>query len=224
MNEINKQRWNSVLKVIGIIFCICVGIFCGILWYYHDDLPPTSELKNYTLRTGSEVYDCHGKMVYLFAYERRKLVSLKELPPHLIDALLVTEDKRFYYHFGVDPIRMVKALITDLKLGEFSQGASTITQQLARNMFLTLDKKLSRKLQEIVLAFKIEATFSKDEILEIYLNKIFWGSQNHGIETASLYYFNKHARDLNLPEAALLVGMIQRPNYYDPFKHPDRAK
>ncbi|HNZ44591.1 MAG TPA: PBP1A family penicillin-binding protein [Candidatus Syntrophosphaera thermopropionivorans] len=224
MNEINKQKWNSVLKVIGIIFCICVGIFFGILWYYQDDLPPTSELKNYTLRTGSEVYDCNGKMVYLFAYERRKLVSLKELPQHLIDALLVTEDKRFYYHFGVDPIRMVKALITDLKTGEFSQGASTITQQLARNMFLTLDKKLSRKLQEIVLAFKIESTFSKDEILEIYLNKIFWGSQNHGIETASLYYFNKHARDLSLPEAALLVGMIQRPNYYDPFKHPDRAK
>ncbi len=224
MKKNNKQKWFKALKVVGIIGCVLVGIVIGAFWYYQDDLPPTVELRNYTLQTGSEVYDRSGRMIYLFAFEKRKLVSLKELPPHLIDALIVTEDKRFYYHLGVDPIGIVRAVFKDLQTGDFSQGASTITQQMARNMFLTLDKTIARKMREIVLAFKIEASFTKAEILEIYLNKIFWGSQNHGVETGSLYYFNKHARDLNLPESALIVGMIQRPNYYDPFKHPERAK
>ncbi len=224
MKKVKNPNWAKALKIAGVAGCVLIGVIIGAFWYYQDDLPPTAELKGYTLRTGSEVYDRSGRMVYLFAFEKRKLVSLKELPPHLIDALISTEDKRFYYHFGIDPIRIVRALLTDLRTGDFSQGASTITQQMARNMFLTLDKTIARKMREIVLAFKIEASFTKDEILEIYLNKIFWGSRNHGVETASLYYFNKHARDLNLPESALIVGMIQRPNYYDPFKHPDRAK
>jgi penicillin-binding protein 1A len=215
---------NNILKWCGIGACILFGIFLGALWFYQDDLPPTSELRNYTLRTGSEVYDRNGRMIYLFAFEKRKLVSLKELPPHLVDALLATEDKRFYSHFGVDIISNVRAVLIDIKNMNFSQGASTITQQMARNMFLTLDKQVSRKMRELILAFRIEAAFTKDEILEIYFNKIFWGEQNHGIETASLYYFNKHARDLNLQESAMMVGMIQRPNYYDPIKHPERAK
>lgn len=219
-----KSQWALAFRILGLAGCVLFGLMIGALWYYQDGLPPTAELKNYTLRSGSEVYDSDGRMIFLFAYEKRKLVSVKELPPHLIDALISTEDKRFYSHFGVDPIRMARALMIDLRTGDFSQGASTITQQMARNMFLTLDKTISRKMREIVLAFKIEASFTKEEILEIYLNKIFWGKQNHGVETASLYYFNKHARDLSLPESALIVGMIQRPNYYDPFKHPERAR
>jgi len=182
-----------------------------------------SELRNYTMRSGSEVYDRNGKMIYLFAFERRKLVSIKELPPYLIDALISCEDKHFYQHFGIDVFGNIRAIFIDIIRMDFSQGASTITQQMARNMFLTLDKKVSRKIKEIILAFRIERNFSKEEILEIYFNKIFFGGQIYGIETASLYYFGKHARDLSLPEAALLVGMIQRPNYFDPRKNPDRA-
>ena len=226
MKKLENQTIKKLLKYGGIAGCILLGIFFGMFWFYQDDLPPTSELRNYTLRTGSEVYDRNGRMVYLFANvnEKRSLVSLKELPPHLIDALLVTEDKRFYSHYGVDLISNVRAILIDIQSMDFSQGASTITQQMARNMFLTLDKKISRKMREIILAFRIEASFTKDEILEIYFNKIFWGKDNHGVETAALHYFNKHARDLNLTESAMLIGMIQRPNYYDPFKHPDRAK
>lgn len=220
----NKERLKKTLRILGLIGCVLTGFIIGIFWYYQDDLPPTAELKNYTLRTGSEVYDRSGRMVYLFAYEKRKLVSLKELPPHLIDALLVTEDKRFRYHLGVDPIGIMRAFFADVKSGRYSQGASTITQQTARNMFLTKDKTMARKLKEMVLAFKIETAFTKNEILEIYLNMIFWGKDNHGVETAALRYFNKHARDLNLPESALLVGMIQRPNVYDPLVHPEAAK
>jgi len=222
MRKHSKDRINKIAKWTGIAFCVFVGIFVGALWFYRDSLPPTSELRNFTLRSGSEVYDRHGKMVYLFAFEKRKLVSLKELPPYLIDALLITEDKHFYHHFGIDIIGNIRAILVDVVRMDFSQGASTITQQMARNMFLTLDKQVSRKMKELILALRIEQEFTKDEILEIYFNKIFWGGQLHGVETASLYYFGKHARELSLAESASLIGMIQRPNYYSPIKHPDR--
>ena len=220
---INRDKTKRIFKYIGIAACVFIGLFLGAFWFYRDDLPPTVELKNYTLRSGSEVYDCNGKMIYLFAFEKRKLVSLKELPPYLIDALIVTEDKNFYHHFGVDIFGNIRAILVDIIRFDFSQGASTITQQMARNMFLTLDKKVSRKMKEIILAIKIEGSFSKDEILEIYFNKIFWGGQIHGVETAALHYFGKHAKDLTIAESATLVGMIQRPNYYDPVKHNDRC-
>ncbi|HQC32057.1 MAG TPA: transglycosylase domain-containing protein, partial [Candidatus Cloacimonas sp.] len=177
MKTSTKEKLYSVLKYLWFAFCLITGIFTGALWFYHDSLPPTSELRNYTLRSGSEVYDRNGKMVYLFAFEKRKLVSLKELPQYLIDALIITEDKHFYHHFGIDILGNIRALAVDLVRMDFSQGASTITQQMARNMFLTLDKRLSRKLKEIILALRIEQEFTKDEILEIYFNKIFWGGQ-----------------------------------------------
>jgi penicillin-binding protein 1A len=220
--SIDDRRKELLIKI-GIGLCILTGILFGIVWFYWDELPPMSELKNYTMRSGSEVYDRNGKMIYLFAFERRKLVSVHELPPYLVEALISTEDKGFYHHFGIDLIGSMRAILVDVARMDFSQGASTITQQMARNMFLTLDKKMSRKIKEIILAIRIERNFTKDEILEIYFNKIFFGGQIYGIETASLYYFGKHARDLTLPEAALLVGMIQRPNYFDPRKHADRA-
>lgn len=224
ISKLNFWEKNRKLMLhLGIALCILIGFIFGVIWFYHDELPPMSELRNYTMRSGSEVYDRNGKLIYMFAFERRKLVSLNELPPYLIDALIVTEDKNFYKHFGIDILGNIRALFIDIIRMDFSQGASTITQQMARNMFLTLDKKVSRKIKEIILALRIEQNFSKDEILEIYFNKIFFGGQIYGIETAALYYFGKHAMDLTLPEAALLVGIIQRPNYYDPRKHKDRA-
>ncbi|MBM4398985.1 MAG: PBP1A family penicillin-binding protein [Candidatus Cloacimonetes bacterium] len=219
----NWDKHRILYQKLGVGVCVLIGIILGVVWFYHDELPPMSELKNYTMRSGSEVYDRNGKMIYLFAFERRKLVSIRELPPYLIDALIVTEDKNFYRHFGVDLLGNLRALFIDIVRMDFSQGASTITQQMARNMFLTLDKKVSRKIKEVILALRIEQSFSKEEILEIYFNKIFFGGQIYGIETASLFYFGKHARDLTLPESALLIGLIQRPNYYDPRKHKDRA-
>jgi len=222
MRRYNREKINKIAKYTGIGICVLIGIFVGALWFYRDGLPPTSELRNFTMRSGSEVYDRNGRMVYLFAFEKRKLVSLKELPPYLIDALLITEDKHFYHHFGIDIIGNIRAIVVDVLRMDFSQGASTITQQMARNMFLTLDKQVSRKMKELILSLRIEREFTKDEILEIYFNKIFWGGQVHGVETAALYYFGKHARELTLAESASLIGMIQRPNYYSPIKHPDR--
>ncbi len=217
------EKNRELVNRIGIGLCIFIGILVGIVWFYNDELPPMSELKSYTMRSGSEVYDRNGKMIYLFAFERRKLVSIKELPTYMTDALIATEDRSFYHHFGIDILGFMRAIFIDIVRMDFSQGASTITQQMARNMFLTLDKKVSRKIKEVILALRIERNFTKEEILEIYFNKIFFGGQIYGVETASLYYFGKHAMDLTLPESALLVGMIQRPNYFDPRRHPDRA-
>ncbi|MCB5270216.1 MAG: PBP1A family penicillin-binding protein [Candidatus Cloacimonetes bacterium] len=221
--RLKQQRLGKIFTWIAIASCIVIGIVVGTIWFYSDTLPPTSELRNFTMRSGSEVYDRSGNMVYLFAFEKRKLVSLKELPPYLVNALVVTEDKSFYRHFGIDIFGNIRALVVDVIRMDFSQGASTITQQMARNMFLTLDKRISRKMKEILLAFRIEREFSKDEILEIYFNKIFWGGQLHGIEAAALNYFGKHASELTLAESATLVGMIQRPNYYNPIKYPERT-
>jgi len=219
-----KKILLRIAKYIGLVICVFVGMSIGAFWFYRDELPPTSQLRSFTLRSGSEVYDRNGKMIYLFAFEKRKLVSLKELPPYLIDALIETEDKNFYSHFGIDIKAFIRAILVDISKMGFSQGGSTITQQMARNMFLTLDKQVSRKIKEWILALRIERSFSKDEILEIYFNKIFFGGQIYGVETASLSYFGKHARDLSLPEAATLIGMIQRPNYYHPVKYPERTK
>ncbi len=223
MKKKKRIHYARLFALIGIAACVLIGMVFGIIWFYSDTLPPTQELRNFTMRSGSEVYDRNGDMIYLFAFEKRKLVSLKELPPHLIDALIVTEDKNFYKHFGVDIMGNVRALAIDLIRMDFSQGASTITQQMARNMFLTLDKRISRKMKEIILAIRIEREFSKDEILEIYFNKIFWGGQLLGVEAAALNYYGKHASELSLAESATLVGMIQRPNYYSPIKHPQRT-
>lgn len=217
------EKYPRLPAAIGLTLCILTGILLGTFWFYSDGLPPTTELRNFTMRSGSEVYDRNGNMIHLFAFEKRKLVSIKELPQHLIDALIITEDKRFYTHFGVDIIGNIRAIVVDVVRMDFSQGASTITQQMARNMFLSLDKRISRKMKELLLSFRIEREFSKEEILEIYFNKIFWGGQLHGVEAASLNYFGKHAKDLTLAESATLVGMIQRPNYYSPINQPERS-
>ncbi|HNX00732.1 MAG TPA: PBP1A family penicillin-binding protein [Candidatus Cloacimonadota bacterium] len=211
------------VKYIAYVLMVFIGIVIGLFWFYKDELPPMSELQHYTMRTGSEVYDRNGKLFHMFAFEQRKMVNLKELPPYVPDALIALEDKHFYHHFGIDLIGTTRAFLVDIFRGSFSQGASTITQQLARNMFLTLDKQLPRKIKEALLSFRIESNFSKDEILEMYFNKIYFGNGVYGIETASLYYFGKHAHNLSLPEAATLVGMVQRPNYFDPQRFPDRA-
>jgi len=211
------------LKILLIIFGSIIGVVLGLFLYYQDELPPISDLRHYTMRTGSEVYDRNGKMFHMYAFEQRKMVNVNELPTYVPDALISTEDSNFYHHFGIDIIGTIRALFVDVVRADFAQGASTITQQLARNMFLNQDKKLPRKIKEALLAMRIERNFSKSEILEMYLNKVYFGSGVYGVETASMYYFNKHAKNLSLPESATLIGIIQRPNYYDPRRFPERA-
>ena len=204
------------------VFFIC-GIIGGLFYHYSKQLPPLSEVKRFDIKIGSEVSDDKDELIHIFSVEKRRLTKLNELPNYLKEGLLAVEDKNFYKHWGMDLIGLLRALIIDIKQRSFSQGASTITQQLARNMFLSLDKKIPRKIKELLLAILIEKNFSKDEILEYYFNKAPFGPGLYGIEVASSRYFKKEAKDLNIPEAALLIGMPQLPSGYYPYRYYDRA-
>ncbi len=218
-----KEQIFRYLKLFIGICIFVIGMASGLFWFYSRELPPMAEVQSYQVNSGSEVYDCKGKLIHIFAVENRKLTSYNNLPPHLIHSLLVIEDANFYDHWGVDIFGLVRALIVDVITWDFAQGGSTITQQLARNMFLNLDKQLPRKIKEAMLAVLIEKNFTKEEILEIYFNKIYFGGGIYGIETAAYRYFGKTTKDLTIGEAAMLVGMIQRPNYFSPTKNPEKS-
>jgi penicillin-binding protein 1A len=155
---------------------------------------------------------------------RRGYVLFKDLPPHLVKAVLATEDRRFFYHFGLDPIGLARAASANWRSGEVQQGGSTITQQLAKNLFLQPKRTLARKAEEFILALWLEHRFSKQEILELYLNRVYFGGGNYGIGAAAHSYFGKAPQDITLAEAALLAGLIKAPSYYSPTANRDRAR
>src|SRR4051812_24500340 len=169
------------------------------------------------------VFDVDGKIYSRLAGSNRLRVSLDEVSPFFVDALLAREDTRFYQHPGVDWRGIFRALVRDILSGSAKEGASSITQQLARNSLPLGGRNLSRKLLEAMVAFRIEHEFTKKQILELYVNRIYFGTGCYGIETASQAYFGKHAKDLNLPEAALLAGLIRSPNRFSPLKNPEGA-
>ena len=188
--------------------------------------PSVSVLEAYTPRQTSKVYAADGQFIAELGFERRTLVKLADIPMVVRDAFVVTEDKRFYSHHGIDFIRMVGAGLRNLRSGGYAQGFSTITMQLARNVFperITREKSLIRKLKETKVALAIERQYSKDKILELYLNQIYLGNGAYGVETASQRYFGKSVRDLNLAEAATLAALPKAPSRYDPRRFPDRA-
>ncbi|MCB5230850.1 MAG: transglycosylase domain-containing protein, partial [Candidatus Cloacimonas sp.] len=199
------------------------GILLGLFYFYSDQLPPLSELQNYDMKTGSEVYDVNDKLIHVFAVEHRKRSAVREFPDYFIEGLIATEDRSFYTHWGVNIKSIIRSIVVDIVRGGYAQGASTITQQLARNMFLTFEKQLPRKLKEVMLAVQIEQNYSKEEILEMYLDKIYLGGGMYGVEAASRRYFNKTVEELNIQESALIIGLIQLPNAYSPIKNPERA-
>jgi len=221
--EIIKQKVVKYLFIIVLVIVFFMGVGFGLFRYYSRELPPLSELQSYEMKIGSEVYDRNDNLIHIFYVEKRQLTHLQELPEYLTKGIIAVEDKNFYKHWGMDQLGLIRAILIDISKGDFSQGASTLTQQLARNMFLSLDKQIPRKIKELILAIRIEKNFSKDEILEMYLNKSPFGPGLYGIEVGSKKYFGKDAKDLSIPEAALLIGMPQLPSAYYPFRHPERA-
>ena len=169
------------------------------------------------------VYDAHDKLAFTIFNEQRIDVPLTEVSPHLVHAIIAVEDQRFYTHHGFDLIRIASAALVNVRRGRAAQGGSTITQQLARQSFLTTDKTIRRKLQELILAERIEVLYQKAEILELYLNKVYFGDGLYGAEAASRGYFGKHASELSLSEAALLAGLVKSPTAYSPATNLDRA-
>ena len=199
------------------------GVMVGLLLMYAINLPQMTELEHYRPSTTTELYDVHGKVFGSFASERRVVVPYSEIPPVLREAILSIEDKNFFQNGGVNFIRVVGAAYEDYRSHGKAQGASTLTMQLARNLFLSSEKTYGRKLQEIFLTLQIERHFTKDQIFGLYANQIYLGRGTYGFEAGSEYYFSKHLRNLTLPEAALLAALPKGPEYYSPVRYPERA-
>jgi penicillin-binding protein 1A len=199
------------------------GAMCGLMLIYSINLPQMADLARYRPNTTTELLDIHGKPFGSFALERRVVVPYAEFSPLLREAIISIEDKSFESNWGVNLVRAVEAAYRDLHSNERAQGASTITMQLARNLFLSSEKTYGRKLQEIFLSMQIERRFTKQQIFELYANQIYLGRGTYGFEAGSEYYFSKHARDLTLPEAALLAALPKGPESYSPVRYPERA-
>jgi penicillin-binding protein 1A len=205
------------------LLAAAVGAAVGVILVYSTDLPQVEELERYRPSSVTELYDTQDRVIGTFALQRRVIASYDDYPQVLRDALVSIEDKDFYTHSGINLWRILGAAYRDLESGGKVQGASTLTMQLARNLFLSPDRSFYRKVQEVLLAIQIERRFTKPQIFTLYANQIFLGHGAYGYEAASEYYFSKRARQLSLEEAALLAGLPKAPQYYSPINHPDRA-
>lgn len=212
-----------VLFGLLVLVSALVGATAGLLLVYSTDLPQVETLEHYRPSTITELYDDQGRVIGTFALQRRVVASYDDFPPVLRDALISIEDKDFYRHWGVNVWRILGAAYRDIESGGKVQGASTLTMQLARNLFLSPDRSFHRKIQEALLAIQIERRFTKPQIFTLYANQIYLGHGVYGFEAASQFYFSKPARQLTLEEAALLAGLPKSPAYYSPVNHPDRA-
>jgi 1A family penicillin-binding protein len=219
------QTTSATLLSLGLLSsAITAGALFGLAVSFRN-LPDVRGLKSYVPAQTSYIYDVKGReLLSLHGEANRKIVALDQISPHLKRAVLAIEDSNFFFHQGINPTSIGRALLTNLKQGGVSEGASTLSMQLVKNIYLSHQRTVTRKLAEAVLAMRIEQVFSKDQILDMYLNYIYWGHNNYGVQTAAESYFGKSAAQLNLAEAALLAGMIQAPESYSPFNHYPTAK
>ncbi|MBU2179144.1 MAG: PBP1A family penicillin-binding protein [Gammaproteobacteria bacterium] len=219
------MSWLKKLVIIT-LSCFIAGltVIFGSYLYLKDDLPSVETLKDVRLQTPMRVFSQDGELISQFGEKRRIPLKINEIPPLLIKAVLATEDSRFYEHPGIDLIGVFRAATVVATTGDYSQGASTITQQLARLFFLSREKKIIRKVKEVFLAFHIEELLTKDEILELYLNRIELGQRAFGVGAAAQVYFGKNIQDLTLSEIAIIAGLPQAPSVLNPVRSPSRAR
>lgn len=219
-----KRKQNSTLKktiLLGLGSVLLLGAaYIGYCW---ATLPDLNEAIEKTRQPAVTITAENGNEIHTFGNVYSEVVKIKDLPQYVPDAILSIEDRRFYHHFGFDPIAFSRAVAYNLLQKKYAQGASTITQQVAKNLFLTPQKNIKRKVQELLLAFWLEKNFSKDQILALYINRVYFGGGVYGIEAASNKYFQKTSADLNLREAAMLAGMLKAPSRYSPENHRQRA-
>src|SRR3954453_6309631 len=222
-------RMRIILRFFGFLFSIGAIAFLiaaagggYFYWKYSQDLPDHAQLATYEPPVMTRVHAGDGSLLAEYARERRLYLPIQAVPKQVIGAFLSAEDKNFYKHNGVDPEGVIRALVTNFQRGK-KQGASTITQQVAKNFLLTNEQTFTRKIREALIALRIEAAFSKDRILELYLNEIFLGLCNYGIAAAALNYFGKSVHELTLAESAYLAALPKAPNNYHPFRQKQAA-
>ncbi|MET1028308.1 MAG: transglycosylase domain-containing protein, partial [Dongiaceae bacterium] len=203
--------WSSFLLLILVAWCAF-------------DLPDVSRLNEIKRRPSVTLLATDGSILASYGDLYGNRVTLAEMPPYLPEAVLATEDRRFYHHFGVDPLGLLRAVYVNFKTGDVVQGGSTITQQLAKNVFLTPERSLHRKGQEVLLSLWLEHNFTKQQILELYLNRVYFGAGTFGVDAASRKYFGHPVQQITVFEAAMLAGMLKAPSKYNPFNDKDLAK
>ena len=218
-----RKLVGSFLFVILIVVAAAAGALSGMLLVFSTDLPQVTELEKFRPSTITELYDDQNRVIGQFALQRRVIDKYDDFPAVLRDAIISTEDKDFELHWGVDVWRVFGAAYRDVAVGGRAQGASTLTMQLSRNLFLTPDRNFRRKMQEVMLAIQIERRFTKPQIFTLYANQIYLGHGVYGFEAGANFYFGKKAKDLKLEEAAVLAGLPKAPNAYSPINNPDRA-
>lgn len=215
-------RWCAVL---GLLVILGVIVAAGAMYVHLTrDLPKISTLHDYCPPVVTTIYADDDRVIGEFFKERRIVVPFSKIPDRLVNAFIAAEDSRYYKHQGIDILGIIRAFFKNIEAGAIVQGGSTITQQVARSFFLTPERNYTRKLKEAILAYRLDRTFSKEEILFLYLNQIYLGYGAYGVEAAARNYFGKHVEELNLAECALLAGLPQAPSRYSPFSHPERAK
>jgi penicillin-binding protein 1A len=220
----NKRHLvRQLIYALMLVGAAAVGSLAGLLIVYSTDLPEVNELERYRPSSITELYDDKGRVIGSFALQRRVIASYEDYPKVLRDAIISIEDKDFEKHWGVDWWRVLGAAYRDISSGSRAQGASTLTMQLSRNLFLNSERHFGRKLQETMLSMSIERRFTKQQIFTMYANQIFLGHGVYGFEAGSEYYFSKKAKELTIEEAALLAGLPKAPNYYSPILSPERA-
>lgn len=209
------------LFILGVWACLFLG---AILAWYARELPGIIENPQFERKASITVLANDGSVIGRYGDIKGNSLKIQDMPDYLIKAILATEDRRFYYHFGLDPIGLARAVVVNTLHGGVVQGGSTITQQLAKNLFLTHERTYKRKIQEALLALWLEKQLTKDEILSAYLNRVYMGSGSYGVDAASRIYFRKSTKDLNLREAAILAGLLKAPSRYSPLANPKEAE
>ena len=210
-------KWGLVM---GLWLAIILG---GILFWYASELPSITKSMVFERRPTIIIKASNNEIVDRYGDLKGQIVDVNDLPPHVVHAILATEDRRFYDHFGMDLKGIARAFVVNITRGGFVQGGSTLTQQLAKNLFLTRERTIKRKIQELMLAFQLESELTKDEILSAYLNRVYLGAGAYGIDAASRVYFNKSAKELNIRESATIAGLLKAPSRYSPSNNPERA-
>ena len=222
MNRLNTLE--KCLIFILLFLSVVLGVGMGILIAFFDDTTDISSLEDFRPEIPSKIYDRNGELISELFTVKREPVNFEDLPENLINAVLALEDSAFYSHHGIHLKRIFGALMVNIRSRSIKQGASTITMQLARTLFTGREKTYSRKLKEIWLALKIEKKYSKNEILTLYFNQIYFGHGAYGIQAASQFYFNKPISELTLAECAMLAGLPQSPNRLSPLRNPELAR
>lgn len=218
-----KVYW-TLFCVFIVLLIVSAALLAGFYIYFSKGLPRLTSVKDYSPNVVTQVFSEHGEVIAEFFVEKRYAIPIEDMPTELIEAFIAAEDARFFEHQGVDLFSIMRALIKNITSMDIVQGGSTITQQITKSLLLTPEKSYARKIKEAILAYRIEKSLSKSDILSIYLNQIYLGHRSYGIEAAALTYFGKTASKLNLAESALLAGLPKAPSAYSPIRHLNRAK